>query len=250
MINSIELRGLRNGEFVQFLTDFQEIIERNEAPLLRQSDPYRLFQSEKERVNRLYKAHQLKLASDDLADLDKERDLLFNGIRMTLEISVNHPQAELRLHAQSLRDHLNTYGKGVAKKNYPTETAILKRILDDWRAQPALTDSLAALHLTPWQDKLEEINQRFNHLYVTRAQEAGVGRADTMKDLRKATVNAYYKLRGFIQSLQVINEKEKAYGKVISEINGLIGKYKQVLSRKPATADGEAPPAAVPPPQS
>jgi hypothetical protein len=239
MINSIDLRGLRNGEFVQFFSDLDEIIGRNDASPLLKSDSYRLFQSGKERVDRLYKASQLKLASDDLANLDGQRDILFNGIRMTMEISVHHPQTELQKHAQLLLDHLDTYGKGVAKKNYPTETAILKRILDDWRAQPALMASLAALHLTPWQDKLEEINQRFHNLYVTRAQEAGVGRVDSMRDLRKATISAYYKLREFIHSLKVINEQEEVYGKVINEINGLISKYNQVLSR--STTNGESP---------
>lgn len=244
MINSINLRGTRNGEFVQFNTDLDEIIERNGSPLILESDAYKLFKSNNDRTNRLYKANQLTLVSDNLASLDDQRDRQFMSLRMMLEASLHHPQPELQQHARSVLDHLDTFGKDIIRKNYPTETAILNKILEDWRTQPALSESLAALGLTVWQKRLEDLNQRFHDLYVSRAQGAGSGQVETMKQLRDATVDSYFGLRELINALYVVNKKAEPFAKLINEINGLIDKYNMVASRtqtKPETPVMPAP---------
>lgn len=149
---------------------------------------------------------------------------------MMLEGFLHHPQTELQKYAQVVLNHLDTYGKGITRKNYPTETAILKNILDDWQTFSYLVAALAALGLTPWQNKLKELNQQFNDLYVSRAKEAGTAQSETMKQLRDAAVDSYYDLREFINSLYVVNKKAEPFAKLISEINGLIDKYNQVAS--------------------
>jgi hypothetical protein len=230
MINSINVRKLRNGEFNQFNDDLDEIIQRNDSPLILKSDPYLLFKSNSDRVNRLFKASQLTLVSDELASLDEQRDSTFNSIRLMLEGSLHHPQTELQKYAQALLKHLDTYGKGITRKNYPTETAILKNILEDWQTFPHLAEALSALGFTPWQNKLKDLNQRFNDLYVSRAQEAGTGQSEKMKQIRDAAGDSYYELREFINSLYVVNKKAEPFAKLINEINGLVDKYNQVAS--------------------
>lgn len=126
--------------------------------------------------------------------------------------------------------------------NFPTESATLTAIVNDWETKPKLVAAVTKLGLAAWVAELKAANQLFGQKYLERTQEFGAANPDTLRAKREEALAAYYELRKFIDACAVINPSA-AYDKLIKELNALIDQYNGLLSSRPAGPATEPVPA-------
>jgi hypothetical protein len=244
MINSISLKGLRNSEFVQFGTDVLSIIKINDPQALGVLAQYDAFASANKVVEGLFNKEQASAATDELVALDDQRDRLINGINALVLGYTYSTDENQKKNALLLQVNIDSYGSGIAKENYQSETAIITNLLDDWATKPELSAAVAVLNLATWQTQLAAANAAFNAKYLVRTQEMGSAPPDSLKEKRTEATNAYYELRDFIDSFFTINKGAMPFSKTTNELNALIDQYNRLIAGR---GRGSEPPLTPPP---
>lgn len=243
MINSIPLQTLRNGEFLQFITDALGIVALNSPKKLLIEDQYKLLLTTNTALESLYKIDRSNPVTEEITALDTRRDNAVNGISSLVNAYTYHFNGSLNGHANILLNNLNLYGAGIARDNYMSETATINGILNDWKTRPELQTAIKALQLAPWLAELEAANTEFNTKYLARTQELGAASPDTLKLKRVAVANAYYEMRDYLNSYFTINKGETPFAKATNELNALIAQYNTLLVNRNNKATGIAEPA-------
>jgi hypothetical protein len=231
MINAINLRTLKNSDFLQYHVDVRTIVALNLPQALKVTDQFDAYDIQIRGAEDIFKKETSSLLSKELATIDDERDGLFNGIRLMVVAGLHHPLESVQAHAFVMDAHIASYGKAIVRENYHSETIILSNMLSDWNTKPALQAAVTALNLTPWITRLEETNKAFHAKYVERTQEAGAAPTGSFKQKRDDVLAAYYDLRDNINSYFVISKGEGVHAKVTNELNALIDKY-NLLTRR------------------
>lgn len=243
MINAIDLRNLRNSEFLQFSNDFLGLVLLNDPRALKVQPQYDNFKAAANTIEALFKADRGSLMTDELVALDERRDTAITGITAYVQSLTYHFKENTRAQAAALAANLANYDAGVAKQNYQSETAIINSILTDWTEKPALKAAVAALNIADWQAELADANTAFNARYLARTQEMGAASQDTIKEKRQETTQAYYSLRDFINSYYTLNEGAEPYTKTVKELNALINQYNFLLANRKGGNNDTLPPA-------
>jgi len=244
MINAIDLRNLRNSEFLQFSNDFLGLVLLNDPRALKVQPQYDNLKAAANTIEALFKADRGSLMTDELVALDLRRDTAITGITGYVQSLTYHFKEDIRTQASALAANLANYDAGVAKQNYQSETAIINSILTDWTEKPALKAAVAALNIADWQAELADANTAFNAKYLARTQEMGAASPDTIKEKRQETTLAYYTLRDFINSYYTLNEGAEPYHKTVNELNALISQYNNLLAGRKGGNNDTPPPAA------
>jgi hypothetical protein len=242
MLNAIDLRTLRNGEFVQFGADFHGLISANNPVALNIKPQLLAFKTSLDETTILFKLERTSPVTQELVLLDERRDKAIIGLTGAIDGYGYHFDPDTVNAANTLATNLMLYGSGIAKLNFPTESATLTAIINDWESKPKLVAAVAKLGLTAWVAELKAANQLFGQKYLERTQEYGAANPDTLKAKREEAMSAYYELRKFIDANSVINASA-TYDKLIKELNALIDQYNGLLSSRPAEPATEPAPA-------
>lgn len=241
MINSIDLRTLRNSEFLQFSNDFLGLVALNNPAVLKVQTQFDNFKAVTSSIDALFKADRGSLITDEITQLDLRRDTAITGISNYVKALTYHFTENTRTQAAALAANLANYDASVAQQNYQSETAIINSILTDWNEKPALKDAIAALDLVAWQAELADANNAFNSRYLARTQELGAISPDTIKEKRLEASQVYYTLRDFINSYFTLNEGAEPYKKTVNELNALIAQYNTLMAGRKPVVDAKDP---------
>lgn len=229
MINAIDLRMLRNGEFLQFVTNFSALVESNNPAVLNVLLQHNALKAKVSEIEPLFKSERANAITQELVLLDERRDRAINGLTSAINGFCCHFNASVAQAANLLASDLQLFGAGVAKQNYQAETATINGIVSDWETKPELTAALVTLGLTGWKDELKTANQTFDKKYLERTQEYGAASPETLKSKREEIVVIYYELRKYLDAYSVI-QNTPAYLKAIRELNALIDQYIALLN--------------------
>jgi hypothetical protein len=231
MILSIYFKKLRNSEFIQFFTDLFSILAKFNTKEMLIQDQIEPIKPDLETVRTINATATGSDISDELDEIDNRRDKCINGIKTVVEGYTNHYDAKIREAAQLLLNKIETFGPGIAKQNYPTETTSLKGIVDAFKNEEKLKLALAFLGLTPWAEKMEEENNLFNTRYLARVDEVSKETNDKIIVLRKSINEKYYTLREHIKSHATLKTNDQ-YPALIDQLNALIDKYNGIVKRR------------------
>ena len=231
MINAIDLRMLRNGEFLQFVTNFSALVESNNPVTLNVLQQHNDLKAKVGEIEPLFKQERASVITQELVLLDERRDKAINGMTSLIDGYCSHFNAPTAGAANLLTTDLNLFGSGVAKQNYQAETASINGIVSDWETKPELTAALATLGLTEWKNELKTANTTFDQKYLERTQAYGAASPDTLKAKREETVVIYYELKKYLDAYAVI-QNTPVYQKTISELNALIDQYNLLLNSR------------------
>lgn len=243
MIASIDLKTMRNSEYIQFMHDTLGITVANNPAAMLVQVQYDGLNTAVTTLDGLFVTDQASPLTAQVTALDLRRDAALNGITALANAYTYHFDPALKAHADTLSHQLGLYGAGIAKDNYQSETNTINSILNDWNTQPALVAAITALGLTAWKAELQTANTSFSTVYLQRTQQMGAASADTINAKRIECNNAYYLLRNFIDSYFTINGGANPYGKVTNELNALIDQYNVLLAGRAATPAPEETPA-------
>src|SRR5659263_685851 len=221
MINGIDLRMLRNSEFIQFISDFSELVDSNDPSILGVAAQQAAFKVKIEEVNPLFGERKVSKHTSQLRLLDQRRNKAIDGIRYAIKSYCHHFDDQVVASSNLLAKNLRLFGKLITRQNKLAKSATIKTIVDGWESKPQLTASLAMLGLTTWVTELKTANQLYDQVYLERVEEYAALSPETMKGKRTETVAAYYELRKFLDANEVLRH-DSVYEKTINELNVLI----------------------------
>jgi hypothetical protein len=241
-MNAIELRLLRNAEYLQYIKDFTAIINLNTPEQLGIESKLAAFITKTTELEALYKKAMASEKTKELLALDERRDDAINGIYYFLLGYSYHYDADRQMKAQLLLTNMELYGSGIARQNYQSETATLNNLLRDWENKPELTDAITSFGIAAWVAELKTANEEFNAKYLSRTQEYGDASPETIKLKREETNTAYYALRDRIDALHLLVETPTSpYEKVINQLNALTDQYNKLLINRTDNSSTENP---------
>ena len=240
MINTLLLQPLRNGEYIQFLTDTLDIVSKNNPKKLNVNAQYDALLEAKDNVEKLFKISQGSLVTEEIENLDKRRDDAINGINLHVQSLTYSPDALINKHAKTLSAHLALFGPRIAIENYQTESTIIRNIVNDWKNKPEQQEAVAALNLGSWLTELETANNDFSTAYAKRNAELATAPTDKLKELRSKANELYYKLRTRINSNLDINDGAEPWAATVNLLNQNISTYTLLQTRRTA-GKGEEP---------
>lgn len=231
MIDAIDLLRLRNGEFLQFATNFSALVESNDPIALNVLKQHNDFKVAISVIEPLFKVERVNAITQQLVLFDERRDKAVTGLVTVIDGFCFHFNAMVAQAAKLLAADLLLFGAGVARQNYPAETALINGIINDWETKPELAGALALLGIEDWKDELKTANQVFDQKYLERVKEYGAANPDTLKEKREETMNVYYELRKYLDANSVLHNTPD-YEKTINELNALIGQYNTLLNAR------------------
>lgn len=239
-MNTIELKLLRNAEYLQYVKDFSGIIALNNPETLQIDAKLSAFNARIAELENLYKKALANEKTQDLLLLDERRDNAVIGINYYLLSQSYHFENARKQNAQLLLDSIALYGNSIARLNYQAETATLNNLIRDWENKPELMDAITYFDLSDWVNELKDANDQFNAKYLSRTQEYGDANPDTIKSKRDETNTAYYALRDRIDALHLLTETPPSpYATVINQLNALTDQYNVLLVNRKETATPE-----------
>jgi len=229
-MNAIELKLLRNAEYLQYVKDYLGIINLNTPDQLGIEAKLTALTTKTTELEALYKKALASDKTQELLLLDERRDDAVNGIYYFLLSYTYHFEANKQQKAQLLLTNMELYGSGIPRLNYQAETATLNNLLRDWENKPELTDAITSFTLNSWVNELKTANEEFNTKYLSRTQEYGDASPETIKTKRDETNTAYYALRDRIDALHLLVETPPSpYATVINQLNALTDQYNKLL---------------------
>ena len=240
MIDSIKLQLLRNGEFLQFMTNFSKLVGNNNPTAMNVLPQYAALNAKVSEIEPLFKMERASSMTQDVVLHDERRDRAIIGLTSVVEGFRFHFNASVAQSATLLASDLLLFGKGIAKQNYPAETASLNGIITDWETKPELIAALVILGLVEWKNELKTANQDFDQKYLERTQEYGAANPDTLKEKRDETTDVYYELRKYLDAYSVI-QNNLVYEKTNNELNALIEQYNTLLNGRVKEEDIKPP---------
>lgn len=229
MINPIDLAKLRNGEFLQFVTNFSILVTNNNPRVLNVLEQYNDFNASIAVLEPLYKLEHVNAISQQLVVLDERRDKAITGLRTVIEGYCYHFDPTIALAAKLLSFDLKLIGAEIVQQNDQAKTAFINGVILDSETNPELASALIILDLKPWKDELKSVNHLFEQKYIERTEEYGVTNSDILRIKREETTFAYDQLRKYLDANSVLHSN-KVYQKTIHELNTLIEQYNTLLN--------------------
>lgn len=231
MINAIDLSKLRNGEFLQFMINFSDLVGNNDPSILNVLKQHNDFKVAISIFEPLFKKERVNAITQQLILLDERRDKAATGLFAVINGYLYHFDAAVSHAAKLLANSLQIFGSGVPRQNYTLETAAIRKIVTNWETKPELTSALALLGLTEWKDELNSANQSFDHKYLERIEDIGAETTDILSEKRAEAMAVYYELRKYLDANSVLHNSP-AYEKTISELNVLIEMNNNLLNAR------------------
>ena len=229
IIDSISLSQLRNGEFINYITDLIAILRKHEikSPFLKaQADK---FEPEVDLLNKVFAPERGSKLSFDIELADYRRDEAISGIKQVVSAYTRHFDANTKAAAEALLRGINKYGSNLATQNYMQETTSLSSLSDDFETNADLKAALILLGLGAWAGELKTANVNFNSLYLKRTEENSLKPELTVKTQRGIVKDKYDVLADYISAYQKINPSDDLLI-AIREVNSHISQYNRLLA--------------------
>ena len=233
MIHAIELKDLRNPEYLQFISDTLALVENNDPAILMVERQMADLQAKYDECDALFKLPLANERTEGLTILDGKRDTALGGISYVVKGYMNHYEPEMAAAADRVYRNIRQYGKSIQNQSLQAESATITNMTKDWETNPSLTADIELLQLKEWKDYLSTTNNDFIALYSQRTQDYGSEPTDNLLGKRTEINATYYKLVEMLEARQLTNESI-SYDKVFGDLNASIDQYNTLINNRRA----------------
>ncbi len=232
MIQTAYILRYRNSEFIQFQNDVMKLLNRQ--PKLKADLTVQLtnLQEPVQQMALIFKQQSGTPTTKTLEKADARRDRAIVGIRTLIKSFTYHHHEDKSAAARVLLKSIDQYGTRISRLNYQAQTAVLDKIVYDWKNNPDLQTYVDLLELHEWVEELKEANRNFNELYLIRTAEyAKRMMATSMPELREAATLAYRNLLKHIEAHATLTPTE-AHHTLLKRLNALIKQYNVLVEER------------------
>lgn len=175
--------------------------------------------------------------TDELAELDKERDRWLGQLNRTVDTAVASPSTTQAEAGRKLQRILSPY-RGIAGNEYTKQTSEIKGLLRDFNTSE-IADLLDTIGAGSTISKLREANDNFDAKYNERiTTEASRTRSDTGTiDNRRALDEAYRNMCQIVNAYAITGATDVING-FIDNLNARIEQGKRILARQAPGGSG------------
>lgn len=237
-IQSIDIKSLRNAEYIQFGRSFLNLTHLSNEKTLKVEDEYKAFDGIVKNIEGIFKTDQGSLLTPIIETLDFTRDTYYIGIYKHIESYTSHFDPAKVAAANILLDSLKIYGtaSAVAASSLPAETTSINSWVNDVKTKTNLINATAELGIDAWIDALKAANDELDRKYIERTIELGGANPNTIKDKRNEGNNLYYALRDMLLAQATVSKNADPYPTLINQLNALIDQYNLILTNRAADA--------------
>ncbi|MFY8003760.1 MAG: DUF6261 family protein [Chitinophagaceae bacterium] len=234
IINSIDLKSLRNAENIQFTNDFLNLVQLNDENVLKCKPQYDALKAIQTDIENLFKIDKGSNITPIIEELDAKRDNAVMGIFKLIDAFKHHFDVAKNTAALQLQDALKVYGSAteINYSSLPAETATLKSMLTDVTTKPNLTAAVSELGLTNWFVELGNINEALAQKYLERTLEIGGANPNSLRDKRTEATQLYNNLKNMLLAQATVANFAAPFAKTINELNALIDQYNLIITRR------------------
>jgi hypothetical protein len=235
MVTIPNFERYRQGDFIQYINNVLHILTNARASTFMLEPQHEAL---KAIIQKLNNAWQPKMGSEltpEIQELDNRRDLVFLGLKMTVDAwATNHYYAEWRHAANKVSESIARHSGRVAKMRYQQETATLSAIIKDLNV--SLSNEVAELGLTGWVIELEMLNTAFNDKYVQRAQDLSGFEPGAIVALINEATKAFRKLKSMFEARFAVAEADgmeyiTEFRQTANEWNSITHQYNDSVNR-------------------
>jgi len=234
MFTTPTFNKFRNREFIQYLNDIKQIVNRRDPRVLKVVPQAYVLNEQLTALENVYKNQLGSTITQELEALDKRRDLAIIGIRAVAEGNTNHFDPAKRAAGEELLKSIDKYGSPICRQNYLAETVTIQNLTNDWHSVLILQGALAILGLTDWAGELKESNDAFNRKYLERNEEYVVDSKVNVTELRDKAKESFILLIDHITAHGTLTLLEK-YAVVVKEINTITEQYNTMVAKRGST---------------
>lgn len=231
MVQSIDFIALRDGEYLQMLSDTIVAVETNNAVAAKAQAKLTILKDAYSQSSDLFKIPRDSPFSAVLIDFDTRRNNAIIGIGGIVRSYRKHFDENYREAAKLLHRNLTSFGKNIYLMNYQSKSTIFEHIVEVWEDELTLKAAATLLHLDDWTAELKESNALFNEYYILRTQEYGAKSKDTFRQKRVEGMAAF---KNFIQYLEALalTDNSLDFTPVLREIDASLDQYDTMLNRR------------------
>lgn len=220
-VAAIDLKSMKNNEYVEFMTKVQKII--NSLPIiLEKVAPMPIqFNMLMEKIKDSITIEQSNEYTQTLADTDKERDNLHQGLCHVVEAFCLHNDEEKSLAAKLLKRVIKRYRTtSLRVGGYEDQTALIRTLTSNLTDESNLTYS-EQIGLTSWISDLDNANNCFEEIMVARMDEATQTLGYTTRDVRKELTPIFRKIVQVVESFVMLGI-DPQFSEFINKVNNEI----------------------------
>jgi len=230
----ITFSRLINAEFYQFLSLVAKSANDADPSASKFKPEYDTLVAELERLLTAINRDKALELTTVLEKQDAERDKIISGFVSWINGLANHRRPAKSEPATVIQNYLANHGSGIAAQNLQAETAILSKIVADFKSEPNLQNALSKLDGSDWMEDIEETNTAFINTYAQRNEQIGANKEKvSFFDIRSQAILAYEALVDMIQSRYktAVADKgdTKLLQKCVNEIDAIIMQYRQLI---------------------
>jgi Family of unknown function (DUF6261) len=227
-IQPLHLSILRNEEHYQFNIDFSNLVTNYSAATLGITLLYPAYQAALAVETKSLDIVRGSATTDELADVDTQRDSTFIGLDSSVKSMLFHFDATTKAAAMRIKKLLDTYGD-IAEKPYDQETGAITKLVNDLQGDYSADATL--LGINAWVVELQRLNIQFDTLKNSRYAEGAAKPQENLKLARKQTDKVYKDIVKRINALVVINGETEHRGFVV-DLNERITNYNNLLAQR------------------
>jgi len=240
MFKTIFYHNLRIGEFIQFIKQFLAFVKAGDPPALGIEAQYLALEKQWNELQLQFKKALGSKLTVVLEQLDERRDRAISGLRLHFESLTYHVDPTKKEAAQKLLDVIDKYGRGIARKNYQEESALIWGIIKDWESSAELTEALTLLNVVDWKEELKAANEAFDAMYRSRTNDLSTVPETSATELREPTMEAYRRLVSHLDAHATLAQDKAPYEHLAGVLNKHIEQNNQlVISRQSGELEEE-----------
>jgi hypothetical protein len=230
MLRFIPLNYLRNQELEAFFSEILTLCQNAGTPD-ELNEPLQQLSEALSGLHHSMGKFRQSLITKELVQIDRQRDVCLRGLHTVLKGYTHHFDEAWVKSAQLLLKRFDSYGAPLVQQNYQSKTGNVWHLTDSFETREEYRDALLLLGLTPWANRLKEINSLFDDRQWARLNERVAQSGDSATKLRKQVINAYGNFRRHLEANSILNGKDK-YRELINLFNTLIAPYHQLIQQR------------------
>ncbi|MEW7278455.1 DUF6261 family protein [Aquimarina sp. 2201CG1-2-11] len=233
-MNTPYLNRYRNGEYLQYMTDFLELLKKQDVEALQLTEPKALLTPIVDNIDAAFKQSQRSELTQEVIALDERRDRAIVGLKAVTSSYQYHYNKNVVDAATALNDNIVSHGDTIQRLSYQEETAVINSIVKDWETETVLQAAVTKLSLGNWLSELKESNERFSARYLDRVGETAISPSIDIHTLRTQATEAYRIVISHIQAHATLSGLA-AYTTILNQVDILARQYNQVVDNRSNT---------------
>lgn len=239
MIELKSLSRLRNGEFIQLIDNLLTIIKDRQPGVLKIQNQFSALENSYNSLNENFTVVRKNDLSKVLAELDEERDQLYQGLKYLIRAHAEYsPDDQQREVAISILNVLDSHGSRLTKLPYAEQTAAFNDIFDQVRDRQLENAINNTFHAQLFYGPLKTSNDKFDKAYVDRIKDYGKNSDENVKELRTEVEEALGEVVRFLNAYAVLEPTEQFIG-AVKELDAALDLYFANIEKRSTASEAE-----------